>query len=504
MTIKEIEELAEMPRANIRFYEAEGLLSPARNVNGYRDYSQEDLLVLRKIKLLRSLHMSLEDIKALHAGKQELSVVLEQQINKLSADKENLQKAQAVCEIMYRDGLRYENLDAEKYLSDLKKINTNLTRPDTEKYSWETYWDSREAYEDTLPKIKAPWRRFFARTLDEALYSVIWSCFLVLAMGVNLAKRNSVGANLLDILMMLLLNMVLEPLQLSLFGTTLGKWIFGIRVLHNDERKLDFSEAFERTLTVFFYGLGLHIPIYTLYRLWKSYKACTDGEGLEWEDVSRITLKDERPFRVLVYAAVRVLFVGAVAFVSMLGQIPPHRGNLTIPQFAQNYRHLTNYYGMETGYTLNIDGEWKSSFPEGSVVINLSALEGPPAFVFETDDHGFIQKIHFTVNHHVPKDTPEDDRKWMSNFQTQMQMASLAFVGAREEFPQFSTARKKMLKTISSHTFSDYSFTWADVTVTCDVEQQGYSAAGANFLIPADEGECSFYLQFSMIVKTPE
>ena len=79
MTIKEMEELAEMPRANIRFYEAEGLLSPARNVNGYRDYSQEDLLVLRKIKLLRSLHMSLEDIKALHTGKQELSVVLEQQ-----------------------------------------------------------------------------------------------------------------------------------------------------------------------------------------------------------------------------------------------------------------------------------------------------------------------------------------------------------------------------------------------------------------------------------------
>ena len=111
MTIKEMEELAEMPRANIRFYEAEGLLSPARNVNGYRDYSQEDLLVLRKIKLLRSLHMSLEDIKALHTGKQELSVVLEQQISKLSNDKENLHKAQAVCETMYRDGMHYENLD---------------------------------------------------------------------------------------------------------------------------------------------------------------------------------------------------------------------------------------------------------------------------------------------------------------------------------------------------------------------------------------------------------
>ena len=126
MTIKEIEELAEMPRANTRFYEAEGLLSPVRNVNGYRDYTQEDLLVLRKIKLLRSLHMSLEDIKALHAGKQELSVVLEQQINKLSADKENLQKAQAVCENMYRDGLRYENLDADSLIGNTKMSNSQI------------------------------------------------------------------------------------------------------------------------------------------------------------------------------------------------------------------------------------------------------------------------------------------------------------------------------------------------------------------------------------------
>ena len=81
-----------MPRANIRFYESEGLLSPARSVNGYRDYSQEDLAVLRKIKLLRSLHISLEEIKSLHNGRQELSVALEQQIKQLSSDKEDLDR----------------------------------------------------------------------------------------------------------------------------------------------------------------------------------------------------------------------------------------------------------------------------------------------------------------------------------------------------------------------------------------------------------------------------
>ena len=43
MTIKELEERTGMTRANIRYYETEGFLSPERRENGYRDYSEEDL-----------------------------------------------------------------------------------------------------------------------------------------------------------------------------------------------------------------------------------------------------------------------------------------------------------------------------------------------------------------------------------------------------------------------------------------------------------------------------
>ena len=58
MKIKEMEERSGMTRANIRFYESEGLLSPEREINGYREYSEEDLQVLMRIKLLRSLHIN--------------------------------------------------------------------------------------------------------------------------------------------------------------------------------------------------------------------------------------------------------------------------------------------------------------------------------------------------------------------------------------------------------------------------------------------------------------
>ena len=41
MTIKEVEEELNVTRANVRFYEKEGLLTARRNpINGYRDYSR--------------------------------------------------------------------------------------------------------------------------------------------------------------------------------------------------------------------------------------------------------------------------------------------------------------------------------------------------------------------------------------------------------------------------------------------------------------------------------
>lgn len=55
MTIKEIETLSGLPRANIRYYESEGLIAPKRAENGYREYSQADAEVLLRVKLLRAL-----------------------------------------------------------------------------------------------------------------------------------------------------------------------------------------------------------------------------------------------------------------------------------------------------------------------------------------------------------------------------------------------------------------------------------------------------------------
>ena len=63
LKINEVEALVGITRKNIRFYEAEGLLSPRRNSqNGYRDYGETEVEVLRRIKLLRKLGGSASDV----------------------------------------------------------------------------------------------------------------------------------------------------------------------------------------------------------------------------------------------------------------------------------------------------------------------------------------------------------------------------------------------------------------------------------------------------------
>lgn len=68
MTIKELEKRSGLPRTAIRFYEQQGLITPQRRENNYRDYSEEDARTLEKVKLLRQLSLDLEAIRTLKEG----------------------------------------------------------------------------------------------------------------------------------------------------------------------------------------------------------------------------------------------------------------------------------------------------------------------------------------------------------------------------------------------------------------------------------------------------
>jgi len=115
MTIKEVEQRLEVPRATVRFYEKEGLLSPTRSENGYREYSEEDVVLLKKIIIFRKLGFAVSDIEDVLDGAKPMSEALESNIENLTRQMQELQGALALCRKMQENGEQIETFDAEKY-----------------------------------------------------------------------------------------------------------------------------------------------------------------------------------------------------------------------------------------------------------------------------------------------------------------------------------------------------------------------------------------------------
>ncbi|WP_458397157.1 RDD family protein, partial [Anaerotignum sp.] len=133
------------------------------------------------------------------------------------------------------------------------------------------------------PKAPYPWRRYFARSLDFSLLAFFYETLLCLLFHINFAER-SVPLELIDVYLCWGLVFLLEPLFLSKWGKTPGKWIFGLSIHNKSGELLTLKEAFDRTFHVFYKGEGFAIPFYNLYRNYQSYKICSDSGVMEWDE----------------------------------------------------------------------------------------------------------------------------------------------------------------------------------------------------------------------------
>ena len=91
MTIKDVEKLTGLTAKAIRYYEEQGLISVDRDkMNLYRNYTEKDVNIFRKIKLFRYLDFSIEEIKdILKMDNEEIS---EKLIGKAEVYEEKIEK----------------------------------------------------------------------------------------------------------------------------------------------------------------------------------------------------------------------------------------------------------------------------------------------------------------------------------------------------------------------------------------------------------------------------
>ena len=511
MTIKEIETLSGMSRANIRYYEAEGFLSPERRENGYRDYSQEDLETLKRIRLLRLLGVSLADIRAAKEGELPLEELMGRRLSGIARERTELAQAESVCRELRETHVRYGELDAQRYLDRLAQSPG---------------WTPRLPAQDVQPRVTAPIRRFLARVLDYLAYTALWGILLAGVFRVNLSVWEDSPVSVLDFLVILLLMNFLEPLLLRVCGTTLGKWVLGLSVTDGEEGRLPYRKGLARVWRVFLYGYGLGIPILRVYRLWKSCRACDQVEELPWEEDSALRLREGRALlRAAGFAAACVVLVGGLAFSSASTLRPVHRGEITVAEFCENYnRFYESYYlndapdtpllnpdgtwakAQEVHYTGSVQfvgGDWGGSqgeeTPEGSYAMSIQSQGLTRPELRFTEENGRMTGLTMTFRQ-------EGDESFFVPVSSRV-LATIAFVQAQPGVGIFDTdALNQVLDRFTGQQMeTNFQVSANGVTVLCKTRCEGYyDATGHGMMLPEKDAETHQYtLEYTMTLETP-
>lgn len=121
MRISEVAEKTGLSISNIRFYEKKGLIGPDRDKDSkYRNYTEEDLALIKQILLFRKMDFSIEAISHILNKKLTIEDAIQNQITELEEKRDSIQSSIDLCRKIAGDG-QYSSLDTDYYLSYVKE-----------------------------------------------------------------------------------------------------------------------------------------------------------------------------------------------------------------------------------------------------------------------------------------------------------------------------------------------------------------------------------------------
>ena len=262
-----------------------------------------------------------------------------------------------------------------------------------------------------------PWRRYFARMADLALYSLFWAAIQYYVL--RWWSPNGAFYSILIQYCVYTLMFVLEPLLLCTWGTTPGKYIMGLRPGSAVGSRLTYPEALKRTFLVFGKGMGYGIPIYNLVRMFKCRRITLGNELLAWEESASYRLVDLRMFRGWCIAAANAVCIALSVMICLSASLPLNRGELTPAQYAANCNELFLRGAKDNYYQMDESGQVK----EEADLNALPLLPGPPPRHELTVENGSVTKVRLETSGDIFV-------VWSMRFQAQV--AYLSFVGAQK------------------------------------------------------------------------
>ncbi len=136
-----------------------------------------------------------------------------------------------------------------------------------------------------------PWRRYFARMLDTTVGASLTMFLLGAVLFVIdeptfkgfIEFLNKPESRLVETLIYVVAAMPANAILIGFTGSSLGKWIFGITVSHLDSQPIGFRLALQREALVWWRGMGLGLPLISLFTLVNSFGTLRDEQKTSWD-----------------------------------------------------------------------------------------------------------------------------------------------------------------------------------------------------------------------------
>lgn len=184
--------------------------------------------------------------------------------------------------------------------------------PPSEPASTSVFVGNKKGY---LHAQGGPWSRYFARQFDLILWGIALAFVIELTLPtihlntyLQYSQGNTFAVGLILIAGASLINGVVA----GLFGRSLGKAMFGLRVMPVDGReKFNMAEHIAREFRVWFAGLAVGIPIIALFTMWKNFSEVSVGRPATYDrQFAKIEVTHIGTFR----RAAAMLFAALVVF----------------------------------------------------------------------------------------------------------------------------------------------------------------------------------------------
>ncbi|MFI5323499.1 MAG: RDD family protein, partial [Thermodesulfobacteriota bacterium] len=151
-----------------------------------------------------------------------------------------------------------------------------------------------------------PWVRYFARFFDISIFSIL----LGIIIGIINPKFTD-GYNIIFVLIPLLLWVFVEPIFLSSYAVTPGKYFLNTRVVDSIGINLTYYAALKRSCKVWFLGLACGIPLISLITLAAAHHKLTKTGKTTWDEDGNFIVEHKKigQFKMLTFITLMIIIL---------------------------------------------------------------------------------------------------------------------------------------------------------------------------------------------------